>query len=449
MRTITPICEALDQRHQLEAYARQLSQSFEELSWLRSLAEHIEYCDASSQLAAVAARVLPSLCDVLSADSIALVHVADGTDMAGQCEDGSISVSCSVGEAKVPDNEYCQLVHQFGPQANGQPIVRNDLSENRAFSEAQPVKSAMLVRVAKNNQSYGWLVAVNKKCQGLDDRGSEGPRENRKSENEFGTIEAGLMDSAALMLATHARNAELFRESESLFIGVIRALVGVMDAKDPYTCGHSDRVAQLSRRLAKELGVGSTGCEQVYLAGLLHDIGKIGVADKILRKPGPLTDDEFSEIKKHPIIGFAILRHVQHLQHALPGVLHHHECMDGSGYPGELKGSETPLLARIISVADAYDAMTSDRPYRKALPLEKAESILRERAGIQWDSVVVDALFSALADIRAIVTDDNKYLVDDLTVGNFSAIPLADGIEGDLDGHLGACLSISQPQQAS
>jgi HD-GYP domain-containing protein (c-di-GMP phosphodiesterase class II) len=255
------------------------------------------------------------------------------------------------------------------------------------------------------------------------------------------------MDSAAAMLATHARNVELFRESESLFIGVIRALAGAIDAKDPYTCGHSDRVARIAKRLAEELRLSTGECEQVYLAGLLHDIGKIGIADSILCKPGPLTDEEYAEIKKHPVIGFAILRHVQHLQHALPGVLHHHESFDGTGYPGNLKGTETPLLARIIAVADAYDAMTSDRPYRKAMPFEKAEAIFREQTGGQWDGDVVDALFSALTDIRAICSDPNGSRAEDLTADNAGGAPLVGEVESYLEGHLGACLSVFSASQ--
>ena len=434
LRTLDAIYKVSAQEQQLGAYARQLSQSFEELAWLRVLAGQIEYCDASSQIAVVAAKVLPSLCDVLGAESLALIRAPDDPGTVHDLDD-SMEVSCTVGEVTFADDVYCQLVHCFAADAMGQPCVHNDLDDHETFTDAEALHACMVVHLAKGERCYGWLVAVNKVSAEWSGRGSLGPKPYRKSECEFGTIEAGLMDSASVMLATHARNAELFRESESLFIGVIRALAGAIDAKDPYTCGHSDRVARIAKRLARELGLDSSDCEQVYLAGLLHDIGKIGIRDDILLKPGRLTDDEFEEIKKHPVIGFAILRHVQHLQHALPGVLHHHERIDGMGYPGELVGTETPLLARIIAVADAYDAMTADRPYRKAMPFEKAEAILRENTGSQWDAKVVEAFFSALADIHNICADSIESCLDTLTVGHVRSAPIMNETDENLDPH--------------
>ena len=140
----------------------------------------------------------------------------------------------------------------------------------------------------------------------------------------------------------------------------------------------------------------------MYIAGLLHDIGKVGIPDAVLSKPGKLTDEEFRIIQTHPATGVEILKHLEPLGYVLTAVLHHHESVNGGGYPHGLAGDAIPLFSRIIAVADAYDAMTSDRPYRGRMPAEQAEGILRAGAGKQWDTTVVDAFFAALEDIRFI-----------------------------------------------
>ena len=227
------------------------------------------------------------------------------------------------------------------------------------------------------------------------------------------------------MIATHAHNAELFREKEQLLVGVIRALINAIDAKDAYTCGHSDRVALIAKRLAQGLQLDAIRCERLYMAGLLHDIGKIGVPDEVLLKPGKLTDEEFALIKRHPTIGHSIMKHVPQLQYVLPGVLHHHESLNGRGYPFGLKGDEIPLEARILAVADSYDAMTSSRPYRDAMPLEKAAKILREGAGTQWDADVIDVLFALWEEVRQIGVESPTHVQSLLqpTAANQAVVP--------------------------
>ncbi len=147
----------------------------------------------------------------------------------------------------------------------------------------------------------------------------------------------------------------------------------------------------------------------MYLSGLLHDIGKIGIDDNVLRKPDRLTPEEFEHIKTHTVIGHRILRDLKQLDQVLPVVLHHHEQWDGNGYPAGLAGEEIPLLARIVAVADSFDAMASDRPYRKGMSLEKLNSILISGAGQQWDARVVEAFFRARADIQAISCSDQRH----------------------------------------
>ncbi|QAA32832.1 HD-GYP domain-containing protein [Clostridium manihotivorum] len=171
----------------------------------------------------------------------------------------------------------------------------------------------------------------------------------------------------------------------------IIALSNSIDARDPYTAGHSERVARLSLDIGKELGLNKDKLDTLEIAALLHDIGKIGISDDILHKTGRLNEYEYEKIKEHPSIGVNILKDIDFLKNAVPFILHHHERFDGCGYPLGIKGYETPLEARIIAVADSYDAMVSDRPYRKGLSQDIAISELIKFKNIQFDGLVVDA----------------------------------------------------------
>ena len=153
--------------------------------------------------------------------------------------------------------------------------------------------------------------------------------------------------------------------------------------------------------LAQELGLEEGQLQTIYLAGLLHDIGKIGIDDRVLKKPGELTSEEYEHIKLHPEMGYEILKEVRQLDKVLPAVLHHHEAWNGRGYPHGLKKTETPQLARIMAVADAYDAMSSDRSYRKGMSDQRLDAVLRDGAGSQWDPEVIDAFFRIREDIRS------------------------------------------------
>ena len=178
---------------------------------------------------------------------------------------------------------------------------------------------------------------------------------------------------------------------------VIFSLARAVEAKDAYTAGHIERVSALAVAMGKELGLEATQCAQLYRGGILHDIGKIGVPDSILNKPGKLTPEEFEQIKKHPAVGEEICHSLKTLRPVLKMVRHHHERLDGSGYPDGLVGEEIDLLARIMAVCDLYDALTSDRSYRAAMPRDEALAIIDEgvRTG-SWDGAVTKALKSVL-----------------------------------------------------
>jgi putative nucleotidyltransferase with HDIG domain len=192
------------------------------------------------------------------------------------------------------------------------------------------------------------------------------------------------------------RLKEAAEENRELFIGSIRMLAAAIDEKDPYTRGHSGRVAKYSMLIGQELGLSSEELDKLRISALLHDVGKIGVEDRVLKKPGSLTPEEFGLMKQHTVKGANIMRPVSQLKEMLPGIELHHEHMDGRGYPYGLQGNQIPLMARIIGVADTLDAMTTNRPYQSAMELEFAMDRIRALTGSKFDAVVVTALESAV-----------------------------------------------------
>ena len=197
-------------------------------------------------------------------------------------------------------------------------------------------------------------------------------------------------------------------ETEDAYVGAIRALALALDARDPYTAGHSERVSAVSVAIGRQMNLGKDDLEILRLGALLHDIGKIGISDAVLRKPGPLTREEFALVEQHPIVGARILRSVRFLTPHLPIVELHHERPDGKGYPHRLRGNEVPLLARIVRVADAFDAMTSARAYRPAHGRADAMRELWRCAGPQFDAEVVHALSLAVPTIEVAADGDTR-----------------------------------------
>jgi len=199
-----------------------------------------------------------------------------------------------------------------------------------------------------------------------------------------------------LPLLLARRSFELYTKMRKMYLETIRALAAAIDAKDPYTKGHSERVAETSLALAQELNLSDKDIENIEYTALLHDIGKIGIADNILGKNSSLTNEEFDKIKEHPIMGAKIIEPVDFLKNSYEAIYHHHEKYNGAGYPDGLKEKDIPLSARIIAVADAYDAMGSDRPYRKKLSKDKILNELKDQSGKQFDPEIVKALISVL-----------------------------------------------------
>jgi HD-GYP domain-containing protein (c-di-GMP phosphodiesterase class II) len=218
---------------------------------------------------------------------------------------------------------------------------------------------------------------------------------NRRNGLNFFKRDLRRLIPAAQNAASDLERVRLYRELKGVFINSVRAFVSAIDAKDPYTHGHSERVTEYSVKIAKTLAWSEERIDALLMSAILHDVGKIGVPEQILSKPARLTDDEYAVIKRHPEIGAKIIGEIPQLNHALTGILFHHERYDGKGYPQQLGGVEIPIFGRLISVADAFDAMTSDRPYRKGLDRREAMKEIMTHCGKQFDPEMVAAFMQA------------------------------------------------------
>lgn len=215
------------------------------------------------------------------------------------------------------------------------------------------------------------------------------------SNNETGQLAVDFNRMADRLSSTVDEMRDAAVRNHELFIGTVRGLAAAIDGKDPYTRGHSERVAEFSSAMAIELGLPEDEVEKIRISGLMHDVGKLAIEDKILRKPAALTDEEFEIMREHPERGTRIMSEIPHMREYIPGMRFHHEMMNGKGYPLGLEGYQIPLMARIVSVADTFDAMTTNRPYQKQMPIDLVFERIRDMAGIRYDPEVVEALVRA------------------------------------------------------
>lgn len=278
------------------------------------------------------------------------------------------------------------------------PSVLSELSDaigaRTTLSDANPVGDVpelrgrlQLQRSRDARRSLPRLLAVTLNLHGRQQRVLSAERD--ANEQEFCSQEELILRSVGTMLETHLNNRALHVEKDELLLAFVRSLTAALDARDHYTCGHSERVALMAQFLAEKMGLSETECEVIYTSGLLHDLGKIGVRDDVLNFAGKLSPEQRQEIERHPVIGFDILSGIQGFAPLLPGIRHHHERWDGLGYPDQLAGTDIPRMARIMAVADAFDAMASDRPYRSGMDLEEVNHILQVGAGTQWCPEVI------------------------------------------------------------
>jgi HD-GYP domain-containing protein (c-di-GMP phosphodiesterase class II) len=245
----------------------------------------------------------------------------------------------------------------------------NESSQNPAFSKLHPdVYRFLAVKIQHEDTLYGWLGLV-----------------SFKSDEIFRRSELRLLMSMAEQLALVIFGSDLYYDLERLLIHVVKSLVNAIEAKDVYTRGHSERVSHYCMLLAAKQRMNKKEKKVLQLAALLHDIGKIGTPGQILKKPASLDNQEIKCIREHPQKGYDILKPLEQLSDSLPGILHHHERYDGQGYPSGLKGDEIPYHARLIAVADTFDALTTNRAYRGARTSREALAIMEKEAGTQLD----------------------------------------------------------------
>src|SRR5688500_2916971 len=295
------------------------------------------------------------------------------------------------GSLSLPPGKVHRLSGDLMKVLNGRksPLLVNNLAADKTFAWlGDSAKQIIAVPLQRQDQILGCLFGIDKMT------------------GEFDSVDSKLLNSIANESAIYLENVTLFADVHGLMMGLLHSLTSAVDAKDAYTCGHSERVALLSRHLAKTIKLTDAEVERIYMAGLLHDVGKIGVPEAVLQKPGKLTNEEFDQMKKHPEIGARILADIKQIRDIIPGVLHHHERYDGKGYPGGLAGEDIPMMGRILCLADCFDAMTSNRTYRKALPLEVALTEIRRCSGTQFDPGFAEAfLRTGCEEFRELLRD--------------------------------------------
>jgi HD-GYP domain-containing protein (c-di-GMP phosphodiesterase class II) len=366
---------------ELTSLSTQLSNTYEELSLVYQLSSGMRVNRTPREFIQ---RACTEVIDV--------IHVR-GLGVAVELDNSPLDQSALYGTLSLPE----ALVRKLGTQLinilrlRPTPLLINDVSADSAFGWLAPyTPNLMAVPLQRQEQVFGCIFALD------------------KSSDEFDTVDAKLLNSIANESSIYLENSILYEDVRELLMGLLHSLVNAVDAKDAYTCGHSERVALLSRMIAQQARLSEQLVERIYMAGLLHDVGKIGVPEAVLQKAGKLTPEEFEQIKKHPEMGARILQDIKQLRDIIPGVLYHHERYDGRGYPTGLAGEDIPLMGRVICLADCFDAMTSSRTYRKAMPLEVALTEIRRCAGTQFDPHLADVFLSITSDVMREMLMDHK-----------------------------------------
>jgi len=356
-------------RQDLESFSDNLATTYEELSLLYRTSGSMHVTQKPEQFLNKVCEELQDVMDLAASVAIVYAHPP-------AIEEDLVVISGRIGLLADQTQAFVNSVIAPRLAAEDRPVLDNHfLAASGELSEG-PVANFVAVPLISEEHTIGILVGLNKRS------------------GEFDSVDVKLITAIGGHAGVFLTNNNLYADLQDLLMGVLHALTATIDAKDPYTSGHSQRVALISKRLAEECDFDSESIQRIYLAGLLHDIGKIGVPEAILCKAGRLTDEEYEDMKRHPMIGANILGGIRQLDEMIPGILAHHEKVDGSGYPRGLSGDEIPIEGRIICIADSFDAMSSYRRYRDALPLEKVIGELSDCAGEQFDAQLVERFLS-------------------------------------------------------
>lgn len=376
-----------------QAFSRQICDDWEELASMKQLADQFDSCDIRNDVHFVLETLLPAIAQVTRAEALCFLKApGPGLNGHGFRDLFHLSDACLLSRQQILD-----FFSRIQPEISSQPYINNAAA---SLGSPQSVNNCVALQIRNDFGLVGYLLALNKIVgtagQRYDDGSCFAPLHD---DPDFGSPEVSVLYQVASIIRRHSANIQLYEEKKHLVSGIVRTLVCTIESRDSYTFGHSDRVASMARELARLLGYSSVRREEIYMTGLLHDIGKIGVPDGVLLKPGKLTEEEFELIRRHVTIGHDLLLPIEQLHFALPGVLHHHEAWNGSGYPHGLKGDQIPHEARILAVVDTFDAMTSRRPYRDPMPMTRACSILAEGAGQQWDPEMIEVFLQHRSEV--------------------------------------------------
>ena len=359
------------------SFSKNLASTYEELSLLYRISGSMLVSRQPEEFMQNVCDELLAVMNISSAAAVAYAHPPALEE----------DVAVTAGPLRMRSVVLNLIEKEIAPRlaAEQKMLLSNSYTDSSPAYGNQPIRNLIAVPLASNDETIGLLIGLN------------------KVDAEFDSVDMKLINAVANQTSVFLANNRLYADIQDLLMGVLHALTATIDAKDPYTCGHSQRVALISRRLAEECGFEPEKVQQVYLAGLLHDIGKIGVPEAILCKKGKLTDEEYDDMKRHPMLGANILGGIRQLDDVIVGILSHHERPDGRGYPRGLTDSQIPLEGKIICVADCFDAMTSYRTYRNAMPLETVIQELKDHAGKQFDEDLIDKFLSI--DLKAFMEE--------------------------------------------
>jgi HD-GYP domain-containing protein (c-di-GMP phosphodiesterase class II) len=364
---------------QIEMVGTELAQTYEELVLLHRLSTNMKVTEADSNFLQMACD---SLTEIVSVEGIAiLLEKAIDDERQWVIAAGSGLIDMDEQTAAILHSRLTDDINS-GKEA----LLDSEVDSSFRYDWPSRINNIIAVPLFGKEKAESHFAGKNKTCNSIM---GFMVAINRIGKQDFDSTDVKLFNSVAGGCAVFIENGRLFKDLKELFIGSLKALTSSIDAKDTYTHGHSERVAFISRWIAEHLSerelLEEEQIHKVYLAGLLHDIGKIGIEEAVLRKTGKLTEQEFSRIKKHPSIGAGILREIQQMRDIVPGVLCHHERVDGRGYPNGLVGEKIPLTGKIVGLADSFDAMTSKRTYRNALTVEQALAEIERGLGTQFD----------------------------------------------------------------
>ncbi|MCX5635955.1 MAG: HD domain-containing protein [Planctomycetota bacterium] len=374
---------------QIDKVSNELAHTYEELVLLHKVSTHMKLTESDANFLQMACD---SLTNIVSVEGIAILLER----MVGEQE--LMVVVAGSGLIDIDERMAGVLRGRLTTEIDGgkEALLDSDVDDKFKYDWPENIKNIIAVPLCGKDKSESHVSESSRGCSRII---GMMVAVNRIDKPDFDSTDINLFNSVANSCAVFVENGRLFKELQELFIGSLKALTNSIDAKDQYTRGHSERVAFISHWIAEKLVAKDLLTEEqlhrIYLSGLLHDIGKIGVDESVLRKKGKLTEEERDCIKTHPSIGAGILNEIKQMRDIVPGILCHHERIDGRGYPNGLIGDEIPLMGKIIGLADSFDAMTSDRVYRPAMTVEEAIAEIEKGLGTQFDGDVAKAFIES------------------------------------------------------